>query len=167
MRSIRRLSLRLAVTVVLVGIGILVMNLPALLRHRNHTAISLASITTFADSGPGPAGVAAPDSAAVAKALGRAMDPELGLSVVELGLVHAQHVDSMGNVAVVLALTTAECPFGPQLVQSALRELKAVPGVRRIEVRLDPSLPWDPSQLSEQGRERFRQRFGDDSRPGR
>jgi metal-sulfur cluster biosynthetic enzyme len=167
MRSVRRLSSRLVMTVALVGIGILVIGLPVLLRHRTTNAISLASVTTFVDSGPGLHGIAAPDSAAVARALDRVMDPELGLSVVELGLVHAQHVDSLGNVSVVLALPTSECPLGPQLAQSSLRELKAVQGVRRIQVRLDPSLPWDPSNLSEPARQKFRQLFGDDGGSGR
>lgn len=136
------------------------MVLPYLLRRRGPT-LNLRSLNTFVDSVPARLGVPRPDSAQVSAALARVMDPELELSVIELGLVDTQEIDSAGNVKVVMLLTTPECPYQFQLAGVAVRELKTVPGIRRIEVRLDPSVEWSPDRLSEEGRKRFRRLFGD------
>jgi metal-sulfur cluster biosynthetic enzyme len=95
------------------------------------------------------------------------LDPEIDISILDLGLVHLLHVDSAGNVSVTIALTTPECPYGRQLGADAVREIKALPGVRRVEVRMDPAIPWDPTRLSAEARERYRRRFTDDSGTGR
>jgi len=165
--STRRLSLRLITTFVLVSIGILVMNLPALLRRQRVPAMGLNVPATFTDSARVPAGTPPPDSAAIVTALRRVLDPEIAISIVDLGLVHALHIDSSGGVSVTITLTTPECPYGRQLGAQAAREIKAVPGVRRVEVRMDPTIPWDPSRLSVEARERYRKRFTDDSGTGR
>jgi metal-sulfur cluster biosynthetic enzyme len=103
------------------------------------------------------------DSARVMAALARVDDPELDFSIVDLGLVHESSVDSAGNVRVVMALTTPECPYGLTLAEDALQALKAVPGARRISLKLDPSIPWDPSRLYGKARERYDSLFRDDS----
>jgi len=162
----RRLSLRIVVTVILLAVGVLVMNLPALLR-RQRPVLDLQQLNTFIDSGSIRPGVSAPDSAAVAQALSRVMDPELDLSIVDMGLVESLAVDTAGNVRALMILTTPECPFAVQLARQAVKELKTVPGIRRIEVRLDPGIEWQPDRLTEQGRQRFREVFGDGTSPGR
>jgi metal-sulfur cluster biosynthetic enzyme len=163
----RRLSVRLITTIVLVGLGILVMNLPALLRRQRLPAMVLNVPATFTDSARVPPGTPPPDSAAIVAALGRVLDPEILISIVDLGLVHALYIDSSGSVGVTIALTTPECPYGRQLGAQAAREIKAVPGVRRVEVRMDPTIPWDPSRLSGEARARYRKRFTDDPGTGR
>jgi metal-sulfur cluster biosynthetic enzyme len=159
----RRLSARIIVTIVLVSIGILVMNLPSLLRRQRLPAMGLSVPTTFTDSALVPAGTPLPDSAVILAALGRVLDPEIDISIVDLGLVHALHINSSGNVNVTIALTTPECPYGRQLGVQAVTEVKAVPGVRRVEIRMDPTIPWDPSLLTPEARERYRKRFIDDT----
>jgi metal-sulfur cluster biosynthetic enzyme len=162
----RRISARILATVILLALGILLMVLPYLLRRRGPT-FSLGSLNTFIDSVPARPGVPRPDSAQVSRALSRVTDPELELSVVELGLIEKQEVDSAGNVKVVMLLTTPECPYQFQLAGVAVRELKMVPGIRRIEVRLDPTIEWRPDRLSEEGAKRFRRLFGDGSDTGK
>jgi metal-sulfur cluster biosynthetic enzyme len=165
--SSARLSVRLITTIILLGIGILVMNLPALLRRQRLPAMGLNVAATFTDSARVPPGTPPPDSGAVVAALRRVLDSEIDINIVDLGLVHALHIDSAGNVEVTIALTTPECPYGRQLGTQAAREIKAVPGVRRVEVRMDPTIPWDPSRLSGEARARYRKRFTDDSGTGR
>jgi metal-sulfur cluster biosynthetic enzyme len=154
----RQLSVRIVVTVVLVALGILVMLLPYLLKRQKVPA--LTSATTFTDSAVVPAGTPLPDSAAVIAALGRVQDPEIGISIVDLGLVNSLRIDASGSVDVAIALTTPECPVVSQLGAKAVKEVIAVRGVRRVRVRLDPTLPWDPSRLSPEARELYRKRFG-------
>jgi metal-sulfur cluster biosynthetic enzyme len=153
-----RLPLRLITTIVLVGIGILIIILPSWVKRGRLPALTAAS--SFTDSASVPAGTPAPDSTAVMAALGRVVDPEIGISIVDLGLVDSLHVDSYGKVYAAIALTIPECPVVSQLGNQAASEVIAVPGVRNVRVRLDPTLPWDPSHLTPTARELYRKRFG-------
>jgi metal-sulfur cluster biosynthetic enzyme len=162
MSAARPAVLRIVATVVLVGVGILVMNLPALLRHgRLSTG---AARWDFQDSAGPAAGVQPPDSAAVVTALAQVIDPELRLSVVELGLLDSLAVDSVGNVRVVLLLTTPECPYFAGIGSDAVSALRRLDGVRRAQVRLRPDAGWDPSQMTEEAKRRYREAFGGGSR---
>ena len=154
-----RLPLRLITTIVLIAIGILVMTLPSLLRRQRLPALSLGAATTFTDSADVPAGTPLPESAAVMAALGRVVDPEIGISIIDLGLIGALHIDSLGNVKATIILTVPECPYARQLGAQAVKEVIAVPGVRRVEVRMDPTLPWDPSLLTPEAKERYERMF--------
>lgn len=159
--------MRIALTVALVGIGILVMNLPGLLRGRHGSKLPLSSPWSFADSsGPAP-GTPPPDSVAVVQALRRVMDPELHLNVVDMGLLDTVRVDTDGNVLVVLVLTTPECPYSTEIGRDAMTEVRRLPGARRVQVRLEPDADWSPERLTEEGKQRFRELFGDSTGAGR
>ena len=153
-----RLPLRLITTILLIAIGILVILLPYLLKRQKVPVLGAAA--TFTDSANVPAGTPPPDSAAVMAALSRVIDPEIGISIVDLGLVDSLHIDSSGTVSVAIALTTPECPLIGQLGRQMTKAVIAVPGTRRVLVRLDPTLPWDPSRLSPGAKELYRKRFG-------
>jgi metal-sulfur cluster biosynthetic enzyme len=152
---------RLVATVALVGVGVLVLIAPSLFRRRQP---ELTGRLCFADSvGPQP-GAAVPESTEIAAALGRVADPELDLSIVDLGLVESLRVDSSGNIRVVLGLTTPECPLYATIGRDALEELRKLPGARRVSVRMELVAAWDPSRLSDQGKKRYREAFGDSTR---
>ena len=157
MTNVRRIALRLITTIVLVAIGILVIILPSWIRRGRLPVLTAAS--SFTDSARVPAGTPLPESAAVMAALGRVVDPEISISVIDLGLVHALRVDSAGNISIAMALTTPECPYNQQLGVEAVKEVLKVHGVRQVRVRLDPTLPWDPSHLSPEAKELYRKRF--------
>ena len=134
------------------------MFLPSLIRGGRRLAVN--PFAPLADSGRVPLDSLGLDSARVIAALETVSDPELDLSIVELGLVHSLKVDSARDVAIVLALTTPECPYGPSLAYSTLEAIKLVPGARQIRVRLDRNLPWDPLRLSGRARARYDSLFG-------
>jgi metal-sulfur cluster biosynthetic enzyme len=154
----RQLTARLVVTILLVAIGILIILLPYIVkRQRVPTFLAPAA---FTDSAAVPAGTLPPDSASVVAALTAVIDPEIGTSIVDMGLVESLHVDSFGNVNLAIALTTPECPVISQLGRQTAEAVIAVPGTRRVRVRLDPTLPWDQNRLSPAARELYRKRFG-------
>jgi metal-sulfur cluster biosynthetic enzyme len=153
----RRLPVRIVVTIVLIATGLLVIILPSWLKHGRLPTLSTA--TTFTDSTVVPPGTAPPDSAQVMAALSRVLDPEIGISIVDLGLVDSLHIDSSGAVDVAIALTTPECPVISQIGIQTAKEVVSVPGVRRVEVRLDPTLPWSPDNLSPKAREQYQRMF--------
>lgn len=86
----------------------------------------------------------------VREALKEVYDPEIGVNIVDLGLVYELDVKDGGVVDVTMTLTTPACPLGPYIeseVQSAL--VGNVPGVSDAKVNLVWSPPWDPSMMTE------------------
>jgi metal-sulfur cluster biosynthetic enzyme len=156
----RQFSVRIVITVVLVAIGILVILLPHIVKRQKVPALALTAATTFTDSATVPAGTPLPDSTAVMAAMNRVIDPEVGIGIADLGLVNDLGIDSAGNVSATVILTVPECPYAGQLGNQAVKEVLKVLGVRQARVRLDPTLPWDPTRLSPEAREQYRRRFG-------
>lgn len=94
----------------------------------------------------------APDPAAVVAALDRVPDPcsvasgaPLGLGA--MGLVRSCEVDG-DAVRVAIGVTGPGCTFAGLLLQHAAEAVRAVPGVRTVDVRLDTDFVWDPAALS-------------------
>jgi len=106
------------------------------------------------------------DSLRVSAALDSAIDPELGYSVNELGLVRYVDVDSVRDIHVTLALTTLECPYVYALGDAVLTVLKALPGANRVHVGFDRRARWTPDMMSGRARERWEKLFRA-GRPGR
>jgi metal-sulfur cluster biosynthetic enzyme len=77
------------------------------------------------------------------------IDPEIGINIVDLGLVYEIAVED-GTPEITLTLTTPACPLGPiieQEVDLALRDLPGVASKPRVNLVWQP--PWDPSKMSE------------------
>jgi metal-sulfur cluster biosynthetic enzyme len=75
-------------------------------------------------------------------------DPELGMDVVELGLVYDVEIDG-GNVKVIHTLTSMGCPVGPMIQENLDQVVRAMPGVDEVEVELTWEPPWTPDRMSE------------------
>lgn len=71
-------------------------------------------------------------------------DPELRMSIVDLGLIYDVRVDENDVVHVTYTLTTPACPLGPLLTAQIQDALMDIEGVRDVEVELTFSPPWDP-----------------------
>jgi metal-sulfur cluster biosynthetic enzyme len=88
---------------------------------------------------------------AVLAALHKVEDPELGIDVVELGLVYA--LDVIGNdVRVKLSMTTPACPVGEHLLVEATLRIEAVAGVRSADVQLVWEPAWTPERMTDKAR---------------
>ncbi len=88
----------------------------------------------------------------VFNALKGVIDPELGINVVDLGLVYGVEINE-GVVRVEMTLTSPGCPLAgliDQMVKSAVGKLK---GVERVELELVWDPPWIPAMMSEEVRE--------------
>lgn len=75
-------------------------------------------------------------------------DPELRMSILDLGLIYGVEVDEDGMVTVDLTLTSPACPVGPMLQGMIFHKLMATPGVEDVEVNLVWSPPWDPRTMA-------------------
>jgi metal-sulfur cluster biosynthetic enzyme len=88
----------------------------------------------------------------VIEALTRVVDPEVALSIVDLGLVYAVVIDDR-RARVRMTMTSAACPVADLIVEEVETELdRVVPAERRIEVELCWEPPWDPSMMSRRAR---------------
>jgi metal-sulfur cluster biosynthetic enzyme len=85
-------------------------------------------------------------------ALHDVLDPELGIDIVDLGLIYRLEVDTEGQVSVDMSMTTPACPLGEHLLHEVEETLGRVPGVRGTEVRLVWQPPWSPARMSELAR---------------
>jgi metal-sulfur cluster biosynthetic enzyme len=79
-------------------------------------------------------------------------DPELGVNVVDLGLVYGVEVDEQGVATITMTLTTQGCPMHESLGAGVAAAVGTVPGVigGQIHIVFDP--PWDPSRMTDEGR---------------
>lgn len=96
-----------------------------------------------------------PDSNAILAELRQVIDPEVGMNIVDLGLVYRVDV-AADAVAIDMTMTSPACPMGDMMVDEVKSVLdQAVPSGFRTAVRLVWSPPWDPSRMSETARKHF------------
>jgi metal-sulfur cluster biosynthetic enzyme len=87
------------------------------------------------------------DQNAVIEALREVLDPELGINVVELGMVGPIEVAD-GDVVVNMRLTSMSCPFWELFVEQVRSAVGCVEGVGQVRVQFDRTEPWTPELMS-------------------
>ena len=79
-------------------------------------------------------------------------DPELGLNIVDLGLIYDVTVaDNKADIT--MTLTSPGCPVGPELITNVRRSLSIYDDLDEIDVHLVFSPPWHPSMMSEDAKD--------------
>jgi metal-sulfur cluster biosynthetic enzyme len=94
------------------------------------------------------AAVPTPSVDAVTTALRTVLDPELGMSVVDLGLIYGIEVAD-GTVAITMTLTTPGCPIHDVMADWVRAAVGAVAGVERVDVTVTFDPPWTPDRIRE------------------
>jgi metal-sulfur cluster biosynthetic enzyme len=84
----------------------------------------------------------------IVEALRQVEDPELGMDIVDLGLMYDVEVEN-GKVKVIHTLTSMGCPVGPMIQEQIGEVVRALPGVDDVEVELTWDPPWTPEKMSE------------------
>jgi metal-sulfur cluster biosynthetic enzyme len=84
----------------------------------------------------------------IVDALRQVEDPELGMDIVELGLMYDVEVEGP-KVKVTHTLTSMGCPVGPMIQEDIHRYASEVPGVEEVEVELTWDPPWTPERMSD------------------
>jgi metal-sulfur cluster biosynthetic enzyme len=84
----------------------------------------------------------------VEKILDTVPDPELGISLVQLGLIYSVKVDKKNNIQIVMTLTSVGCPLFDQIEAPIREELGKLDSVGKIEIDLTFEPPWTPDKMS-------------------
>jgi metal-sulfur cluster biosynthetic enzyme len=87
----------------------------------------------------------------VREALRNVHDPELGINIVDLGLVYGVDI-SDGTVHVTYTLTTMGCPIGPMIEAEIRQFVEGIDGVDGVEAEMVVRPPWSPEMMSEEAK---------------
>jgi metal-sulfur cluster biosynthetic enzyme len=79
-------------------------------------------------------------------ALRQVKDPELEMNIVELGLVYDVEIED-GSVRVRMTLTSPGCPAGPMITNDAYRVLRALDGVKDVNIDIVWEPYWTPERI--------------------
>ncbi len=80
------------------------------------------------------------------------LDPELGLNIVDLGLVYGVNIEG-AKVNVLMTLTTPGCPLDSYFVQDITSKLKSLKGISDVSVELTFEPSWSPDKMSEESKD--------------
>ncbi|HEY4565967.1 DUF59 domain-containing protein [Planococcaceae bacterium Storch 2/2-2] len=81
-------------------------------------------------------------------ALENVIDPELGIDIVNLGLIYDVDLDEEGVAKVKMTFTSMGCPMGPQIMTGVKQSLLELPEVKDVEVDVVWSPPWGKEMMS-------------------
>ena len=81
-------------------------------------------------------------------ALENVIDPELGIDIVNLGLVYDVDLDDEGEATVTMTLTSMGCPMGPVIVDQVETALSELPEVKNTNVNIVWNPPWSKDKMS-------------------
>jgi metal-sulfur cluster biosynthetic enzyme len=90
----------------------------------------------------------------VEEALRDVVDPELGINVVDLGLVYGVTIDQHNQAVIDMTLTSAACPLTDVIEDQANSALDGIVAGMRINWVWMP--PWGPDKITDEGREQLR-----------
>ncbi len=82
----------------------------------------------------------------VRQALRTVKDPELNLSIIDLGLVYDVAVED-GTVHIRMTLTSPGCPAGPQIMNDIHKTLRPLEGVQDVDIEIVWEPYWTPEQI--------------------
>ncbi len=82
-------------------------------------------------------------------------DPELGLSIVDLGFIYDVKVENEKNVYVKMTLTTPGCPMSFYLVRLVEAKIRSIKDVSDVKVELVWDPPWTPDRMSEKAKKKL------------
>ena len=84
----------------------------------------------------------------VLEALHQVEDPELGMDIVDLGLLYDVEIEG-SKVKVIHSLTSMGCPAGPMIQEDIHTVASHVEGVEEVEIELTWDPPWTPERMSD------------------
>jgi metal-sulfur cluster biosynthetic enzyme len=89
----------------------------------------------------------------IREAMKQVDDPELGINVVDLGLLYEVHVDeATGKVDLDMTLTSMGCPLTEQIIADVRKFVEPLDGVTSVDVNWVWDPPWGPDKMTDDGK---------------
>lgn len=80
------------------------------------------------------------------------LDPEVGISIVDMGLIYGVSIDAKNNIELRLTMTSPMCPVINIMLADVQMRLESLPGAGKVTVKLVWEPPWNPDMMSEEHR---------------
>ena len=100
----------------------------------------------------------------IKNSLKQCMDPEVPLSIVDMGLIYGIDVSDNNDVNIKMTMTTKGCPLHDTMVDDVTRYAKKVPGVNNVQVDIVWDPPWTMDKMSDEAKAKMKN-FGNQSTP--
>ena len=100
----------------------------------------------------------------IKNSLKQCMDPEVPLSIVDMGLIYGIDVTENNDVNIKMTMTTKGCPLHDTMVDDVIRYAKKVPGVNNVQVDIVWDPPWSMDKMSDDAKAKMKG-FGNQSTP--
>ena len=100
----------------------------------------------------------------IKNSLKQCMDPEVPLSIVDMGLIYGIDVSDNNDVNIKMTMTTKGCPLHDTMVDDVTRYAKKVPGVNNVQVDIVWDPPWTMDKMSDEAKTKMKG-FGNQSTP--
>jgi FeS assembly SUF system protein len=79
-------------------------------------------------------------------------DPEIPVNIYDLGLIYNIEINEEHIVQILMTLTAPNCPLADELVEEVKLKIEGIKGVKKCNVKLTFSPPWDKSMLSDEAK---------------
>ncbi|OGY81437.1 MAG: hypothetical protein A3F54_02050 [Candidatus Kerfeldbacteria bacterium RIFCSPHIGHO2_12_FULL_48_17] len=91
----------------------------------------------------------------VEEELKNVLDPELHVSIIDLGLVYGIDVGKDNVVTITMTLTTPACPLGPQLMQDIRAALEVIDEVKDVKIEFVWEPVWSVAMMSDEAKDQL------------
>jgi metal-sulfur cluster biosynthetic enzyme len=91
----------------------------------------------------------------VLNALSEVYDPEIPISIVDMGLIYRVDVDADNNIDVDMTMTTRGCPMHSMITYQAQKRIEKMEGAGKVKVNLVWDPPWAPDMVSQKIKDRL------------
>ena len=88
----------------------------------------------------------------IREAMKQVDDPELGINVVDLGLLYGVSMDEGGAVTLEMTLTSMGCPLTDQIIADVRKYVEPLDGVTSVDVNWVWDPPWGPDKMTDDGK---------------
>ncbi len=78
------------------------------------------------------------------------LDPELGVSIYDLGLVYSTSISKEGIATITMTLTTIGCPLFPSIQKDIENRLMEIDGIEDVKINLVFDPPWTPDKMNKE-----------------
>ena len=93
-----------------------------------------------------------PDKAKIKDALKNVVDPEIGMNIVDLGLIYYIEISDNGKIKIEMTMTSPMCPAADIILENTKHFAGLAEGVTGVEIVLVWDPPWGPEKMTEEGK---------------